>query len=121
MTPGFGAPDQGEPEECRREVDQCRVRMPPDSDEGGRCRGSSGSDREHCPGVEDARWQGKRRRPRRSSDRSEARFRGIAPASGRNPPARRSGDPEGGLALQFNRFRNPYSAKRKGRKTQLIQ
>ena len=35
--------------------------------------------------------------------------------------ARRSGYPERGVALQFNRFRNPYGAKRKGRKVTLIQ
>ena len=33
--------------------------------------------------------------------------------------ARRSGDPERGLALQFNRFRNPYGAAREERKTTL--
>ena len=29
-------------------------------------------------------------------------------------PARRSGDPERGLALQFNRFLNPYGAENTG-------
>ena len=35
--------------------------------------------------------------------------------------ARRRGDPERGLALQFNRFRNPYGAERMGIKMTLIQ
>ena len=43
---------------------------------------NSGSARELCSGVEDARLQGKRRRPRWSSDRSEARCRGTGPAQG---------------------------------------
>ena len=40
---------------------------------------------------------------------------------GEESSARRRGDPERGLALQFNRFRNPYGAERTGRKTTLIQ
>ena len=47
--------------------------------------------------------------------------RAHPPGPERIPSARRSGYPERGLALQFNRFRNPYGAKRKGRKTILIQ
>ena len=40
---------------------------------------------------------------------------------GEESSARRSGDPERGLALQFNRFRNPYGAAREERKTTLLQ
>ena len=35
--------------------------------------------------------------------------------------ARRGGDPEWGLALQFNRFRNSYGSERRGRNITLIQ
>ena len=34
---------------------------------------------------------------------------------GEESSARRSGEPERGLALQFNRFRNPYGAEKEGR------
>ena len=40
---------------------------------------------------------------------------------GEESPARRRGDPERSLALQFNRFRNPYGGERTGRKRTLIQ
>ena len=40
---------------------------------------------------------------------------------GEESSARRSGDPERGLALQFNRFRNSYGAAREERKTTLLQ
>ena len=40
---------------------------------------------------------------------------------GEESSARRRGDPERGLALQFNRFRNPYGTERTGRKKTLIQ
>ena len=64
--------------------------MPPEVGRGGRSRRNSGSARERCSGVEDARLQGKRRRPRWSSDRSEVRCRGsehvigMLRANGRN-------------------------------------
>jgi len=43
------------------------------------------------------------------------------PRLGQESSGRRSGDPERGLALQFNRFRNSYGAESMGRKTTLIQ
>ena len=51
---------------------------------GERCRRNSGSAREFCSGVGDARLQGKRKRPRWLSDRFGARCRGIGTGSGRN-------------------------------------
>ena len=40
---------------------------------------------------------------------------------GEEPSARRRGDAERGVALQFNRFRNPYGAERTGRNKTPIQ
>ena len=61
---------------------QRRLRMPPEVGRGGRCCRNTGSALELRSGVGDARLQGKRRRPRWPSDRSEARCRRIGPARG---------------------------------------
>ena len=103
-------------------VDKRRLRMPPEVGRGGRCRRNTGSALELRSGV------GEETRGCRGSDdglagRPIALKHGVEESDrlGEESSARRSGDPERGLALQFNRFRNPYGAEMEGRKTTLIQ
>ena len=63
------------------------------------------------------RCRGPRRPLRRTSTARTNAYHRL----GEESSARRRGDPERGLALKFNRFRNSYGTERTGRKMALIQ